>query len=65
VFGQVKPCEDESRLDFRDAPRAEAADFAQLASRVQLHDVADRARLTERRAVGAGQRVEGCSATAL
>jgi hypothetical protein len=56
--GQIQPGEDESRLDFRDAARAEVADFPKLAARVQFHDVDDPARLIEGRSVGPGWRVE-------
>jgi len=58
VAGEVQPGQDEGGLDLRDAAGAEAADLAELATGIQVHHVADRARLIERRVVGAGQRVE-------
>jgi hypothetical protein len=62
VAGEVQPGQDKGGLDLGDPAGSEAADLAELAARVQVHHVADRVRLGERRVVGAGPRVEASAA---
>jgi len=58
VAGEVKPGQDQGRLDLGGPAGSQAADLAELPARVKVDHVADCARLGEWRVVGAGERVE-------
>jgi hypothetical protein len=54
LVGQVKPGEDEGRLDLADAATAETVDLVKLTAGMQAHHIADGAWGIEGRVVGAG-----------